>query len=621
MSYFKNTPVHILGNNKLRTPQLEAYVKVQDYFAKNPQGEALVVLPTGTGKSGLISIAPFDVSDGRVLIITPGLVTKESINKTQSQLKDNFWLNYEIIFNIDHQPVISEYENDISQEHLDRSNIVISNIQKVVNNFGTSLINRVPRNYFDMIIIDESHHSTAESWQKVLEYFTHAKKLHVTGTPYRGDNQPIPGEKIHETSLSEVMRSRYVKFLKKETVNSSELYFSINNQPDSKLTLAEVLEFKDKVWIEKSVALSPECSLEVVKYSVSKLQELRQISPNVPHKILAAACSITHAESLMVLYRNTGLRTEIIHSEMDKQHQESIFKRIDNHQCDVIISVNMLMEGYDHKYLTILSLFRPYRSLNAFAQVVGRVLRIIPEEEITNFDIDNNASVIFHEEIGLNQMWREFQKEIDRSKVAKIKEYTITDFIQNNERGESLLGEVQIGETYISSQESFLHEYDFNKLFEKRKEEILNDTQVKKQDLKKLGWDDEQIELLGKTLFQAELKKFSDEIDPELIEKRPHQARKTLRTLIKEKLDNLTADVLADLNIDPKGSELAPRFSPFIYKLSDTTPNNGTIARYIQTKLSNQFGPADKRDNEALKASLNIIPQYIDEVRRLINGK
>ncbi|WP_264753254.1 DEAD/DEAH box helicase [Acinetobacter sp. Root1280] len=620
LSYFKSTPVNILGNNKLRNPQLEAYIKIQDYFTKNPQGEALVVLPTGTGKSGLISIAPFDVSNGRVLIITPGLVTKDSINKTQSQLDDNFWINYEIIFNIDHQPIINEYETDISQEHLDRSNIVISNIQKVVNNFGSSLVDRVPKNYFDMIIIDESHHSTAESWQKVLDYFTGAKKLHVTGTPYRGDNQPIPGDKIHETSLSEVMRSKYVKFLKKETVNSAELYFTINDRPGEKLTLEEVLELKDRTWIEKSVALSTECSLEVVKYSVSKLNELKQLSPQVPHKILAAACSIDHAESLVNLYKSTGLRTEIIHSEMDKDSKDRIFKKIENHQCDVVISVNMLMEGYDHKYLTLLSLFRPYRSLNAFAQIVGRVLRVISDEEITDFDIDNNATVIFHEEIGLNHMWSEFQKEIDRSKVAKIKEYTLSDFVSDTERSVNQLAEIQVDGTYISSQESFLTEYDFNALFEARKAQILSETTNKKKDLEQLGWDPEQIKLLEKALYDAELKKFSKEIDPELLEKRPHQARKTLRKLIKEKIDNLTADLLSDLNIDPKGTELAPRFSTLVYNLAQNTPNDGTIVRYIQTKLHKRFGAIDKRDNETLKVSLDIISEYIHEVRRLING-
>jgi DNA repair protein RadD len=85
----------------------------------------------------------------------------------------------------------------------------------------------------------------------------------------------------------------------------------------------------------------------------------------------------------------------------------------------------MLMEGYDHQYLSTLAIFRPYRSINAFAQVVGRVLRAIPSNEITDFEIDNNAVVIYHEEIGLNPMWKSFQKEVDRAKNQRVREYSI----------------------------------------------------------------------------------------------------------------------------------------------------------------------------------------------------
>ncbi|MFP1455487.1 DEAD/DEAH box helicase family protein [Escherichia coli] len=62
------------GNRKLRTPQIEAYIKIREFFSDPEHSEALVILPTGTGKSGLISIAPYGVSQKRVLIITPGLI-------------------------------------------------------------------------------------------------------------------------------------------------------------------------------------------------------------------------------------------------------------------------------------------------------------------------------------------------------------------------------------------------------------------------------------------------------------------------------------------------------------------------------------------------------------------
>jgi len=156
MSYFFETVPNIEGNKKLRKPQIEAYLKIKEYFCNNPNGEALVVLPTGTGKSGLISIAPFGVANGRVLIVTPGLVTKKSVVKTLHPLESNFWINYDVIFDLDDIPIVEEYDPDMMDESLYACNFVIANIHKLNRDNQRSLLNRVKQDFFDMVIIDEA---------------------------------------------------------------------------------------------------------------------------------------------------------------------------------------------------------------------------------------------------------------------------------------------------------------------------------------------------------------------------------------------------------------------------------------------------------------------------------
>ncbi|CDF92246.1 hypothetical protein [Pseudomonas sp. SHC52] len=41
MNYFTETAANILGNSKLRTPQIEAYIKAQDNFASSDE-DALI---------------------------------------------------------------------------------------------------------------------------------------------------------------------------------------------------------------------------------------------------------------------------------------------------------------------------------------------------------------------------------------------------------------------------------------------------------------------------------------------------------------------------------------------------------------------------------------------------
>lgn len=615
-----DTAANILGNNKLRKPQREAYIKIQEYFKEQPHGEALVVLPTGTGKSGLISIAPFNVCNGRVLIITPGLVTKQSIQKTQELLEDNFWINFDVLFSANDIPIINEYSAELSEQHLYDSQIIYSNIQKLGKVRESGLINRVNPNFFDMIIVDESHHAPAGTWQEVLTYFPNAKKLHVTGTPFRGDKQELPGVKIHETFLSEVMRDKYVKWLRKETVNAHELYFTIPDSPGVRFTKEQVLKLKDKEWLERSVALSKECSMDVINHSVDKLSELKRSSPDVPHKILAAGCSILHAEDLNSWYQSCGLSTVIVHSEMPKEDIERAFKTIDQHNCEVVISVNMLMEGYDHKYLSILSIFRPYRSTNAFAQIVGRVLRTIPDNEITAFEIDNNALIIYHEETGLDVMWQDFQGEIDRGKKQKIRNYPDLD-IEYQEKDRSLAG-VSSDESFVSAQESYLNDINFNELFEQKRAEIDSLVSQKINQLQGIeGFDADDLEIVKEMLTQKETQKIAkQDIDPNLIAKRPDKARKEMRQMLVSNSQNEATNVLSDYNLDEKGFELTKKFMrlrllPF---LKENTPNDGVIVMYINAKLAKKFGPVGTRENNVLLQSIKEVSVIIDELRRML---
>ena len=616
MNYFTETAANILGNNKLRAPQIEAYIKAQEHFESSNE-DALIVLPTGTGKSGLISIIPFGLAKGRVLIITPNLVTKQSIRKTQELLEDNFWINLDVIFNADDLPVICEYNSRTLESSLEKSHFIYSNIQQVHSERAGCLTNRVSPDFFDLIIIDEGHHAPAETWQKTLSHFANAKKIFITGTPFRGDKQEVPGKLIHVTPLSEVMRDRYVKWLRKETVNAHELYFTLAEQPNVRLSKDEVLALRDREWLERSVALSPECSKDVIARSIANLNELRKTSPKVPHKILAVGCSISHAIDLQTWYQNEKLTTTIVHSEMEASDLDAAFRAIDNNECDVVISVNMLMEGYDHRYLTVLALFRPYRSINAFAQIVGRVLRAIPAKEITAFEVDNNAVVIYHEEIGLDSMWSAFQKEVDRAQHQRTREYTISD-LEYTRKEQSLAG-VSSSEAFVSDRDSYLEDLDFNRIFSEKRAEIDSIASQKVQQMAALAdYDDEMLAQFKSLFIKAETKKAAQIIDPTLMEKRPEIARRALREILTKKAQDEAATLLSDLGIEEKASTLYPKFRNHLVGIQPNTPNDGILVRFINAKLAKKFGKVTERDTSMLSKSIAHVEVVMAELRGIL---
>ena len=615
VGYFLDTVPNIIHNNKLREPQIEAYIKIKEYFDENPHGEALVVLPTGTGKSGLISIAPFGISNKRVLVITPGLVTKTSVIKTLHPLEDNFWLNYDVLFDPEDMPVVEEYEPNMLMSSLEKCHFVITNVHKLYVGNSNSLLNKVPRNFFDLVIVDEAHHSVANTWKDALDYFSEAKKLHVTGTPYRGDHKELPGEEIHNTPLSEVMALKYVKWLRKATINNKNLYFTIPGD-SKKYAKEEVLEFKEKEWLEKSVALSKECSIDVIEESINQLKSIKEASPEVAHKILAVACSIAHARDVAFWYKEKGKSVIIVHSGMTREELEKAFMEIEEHKCEVVVSVNMLMEGYDHKYLTVLALFRPYRSLNAFAQVVGRVLRAIPDEEVTDFAIDNNAVLVFHEEIGLNPMWDIFSKEVEKSKKIPVKEYEISD--REYTKREIVYASIEKEDYFISEKDSYLPDINFNELFENARLQIENEVESKVLKLREAGFDEEEINATREVLIRKSIASKKAEIDEILLSKRPELLRKKTRTFLFNSANEAAQAILEEKGINPKGTELYNRFKNIIHSLTEDSSNDGILVRYMNTRLFKKYGPVKKREPEALLESQKYLETIVDELRRML---
>lgn len=77
LTYFIESMPNIESNSDLREPQILAYQAIYDHFVHKKNSEhAVIVLPTGVGKTGLMGIAPFGISFGRVLIITPNSLLK-----------------------------------------------------------------------------------------------------------------------------------------------------------------------------------------------------------------------------------------------------------------------------------------------------------------------------------------------------------------------------------------------------------------------------------------------------------------------------------------------------------------------------------------------------------------
>lgn len=586
MSKFEKASLFINGNEYLREPQIEAYSKIERYFnsQQKERGEALIVLPTGTGKTGVMAIAPYAVSKKRVLVITPQTVIANTVmGSLDSSDYKNFWYASGVIDSIDDLPAVVHYEKHVTKGVLELADIIVVNIHKLQERLDNSLLKKVLPDFFDFIIIDEAHHSEAYTWQRTIEYFKDAHVLKLTGTPFRSDGVQIKGEEIYKYALSKAMANGYVKSLEKFNYIPDKMIFTLDGKPET-YTLDDIkkLKIKDNEWISKKVALSKESNLGVIRKSIEKMQ-LKRTSTGNPHKIVAVACSIEHAIQLKGLYEQEGFNVALVHSELNKDVLKEEFTKIDNHKVEVVINVALLGEGYDHKFLSIAAIFRPFRSDLPYQQFIGRVLRSIsPADAVSVIADDNIAQVVVHEELGLDTLWEAYKKEI-------LKKGMIKDIRKEKEGNRINTSSSDDGSAVIESANHTVESDSFidTALLKERKMRVAEEEAKIRSIMETLEVSIEEARkiVISTTTRETRLAL----LRPDLIQA---DLRKQLDNRIKEEI---IPELLVNYGLELKGNEIYNNRSSIFPRrvlgpLSYQKENGGILGVYFNIELKNKIG-------------------------------
>ncbi|WP_025716417.1 DEAD/DEAH box helicase [Paenibacillus sp. 1-18] len=588
LNYFIESMPNIESNSGLREPQVDAYRAVYNHFVTDKKKEhSIIVLPTGVGKTGLMGILPFGISFGRVLIVTPQLVIKDAVlDSLDPEHPRNFWLARNIFEKYEELPSVIEYDRKTSDWELQEANIVILNIQKLQERLDSSLINRVPSNFFDIIIIDEAHHSTAPTWEASMEFFSSAKVIKLTGTPIRTDGEKIEGDYVYKYPLSQAMAKGFVKSLERIHYIPEQIFLTLNKNDDTVYSLDQIrdMNLKDEDWVTKSIAFSKECSMKVVEESIKILQDKR--TSGIPHKIIAVACSIWHAEQIQELYEQEGLDVALVHSKLKKDELATRLKSIENHKVQVVIHVAKLGEGYDHKYLSVAAIFRPFRSQLPYEQFVGRVLRSIDAEEAT-LPEDNIACVVHHKELGLDSLWEFYKNEKKKSDVIKYLDRSEESY----ERLTKARIDKQTGHVIEDGTGSTEKDIFIGTEFLKERERRISEESQKLKQLKEL-----LPNLPDETLIQ--MLRREEEGQPSTRILRPdkflYRKKRDLDDRIKKEM---VPEIILEYNISNEGDELSRSklfTGKYSWLLKKVRSNTGLIAAYIEKRVNELVGNHDR---------------------------
>lgn len=206
---------------------------------------------------------------------------------------------------------------------------------------------------FDVVVIDEFHHSCAETYTNLIEdQKSKNPNLYifgVTATPNRRDKE----------SLGKIVTNYSAQIRIQELIELKYLVPPIVKQVDF---FAE----KDMNTISKSAFFhkTSEKLLEEIKLSEQK-------------KIIIFVQNIAHLEFLLQYCNENKVKSVAIHSKMDSTTYNQSLYAFEKEDARVLINIDIATEGYDYPPIDCVVLMRAITHKGMFIQMVGRGLRTI----------------------------------------------------------------------------------------------------------------------------------------------------------------------------------------------------------------------------------------------------
>ena len=324
----------------------------------------LIVAATGTGKT---VISAFDYqafkerTDGthRLLFIAHRQeILKQSQRTYRSVLQD---ANFGDIWVGDLRPT-----NGI--DHLFVS-------VQTFNSKYESIFSKLPKDYYDYIVIDEAHHLKADSYQTVLNHFSPQLLIGLTATPERMDGKSLLPDFCNQISAE----IRLPKALDEGLLTPFQ-YLCISDSTD--LTDEDLMDGNHYVATNLTDRL---CNGERVGLIVDRL---RYYLPDENKcRALGFCATKEHAQYMAEEFRKVGLKAACLTSDKNNEERMKMNRQLAKGEINYLFVVDIFNEGVDIPAVDTLLFLRPTESLTIFLQQLGRGLRLYPDkQQLTVFD-------------------------------------------------------------------------------------------------------------------------------------------------------------------------------------------------------------------------------------------
>jgi len=250
---------------------------------------------------------------------------------------------------------------------------------------GSPYFGQYPKDFFDLIIIDECHRGGANdesNWRDILEYFSPAVQLGLTATPKRKDNVDTYkyfGEPVYIYSLKEGVNDGFLtpfKVKRIQTTLDTYVYTS-----DDQIIEGEIEE--GKIYEEPDFN-----KIITIKEREAKRVQIMLNEINQDEKTIIFCATQIHAAAVRDLVNQMKDSKEpnycVRVTANDGARGEQYLREFQDNEKSIptiLTTSQKLSTGVDARNIRNIVLMRPVNSMIEFKQIIGRGTRLFDGKE------------------------------------------------------------------------------------------------------------------------------------------------------------------------------------------------------------------------------------------------
>jgi len=334
------------------------------------EDKALVIAATGTGKTYMSAFDAISYKPKKLLFLAHREEILRSAEKTFKEIVKNKNRT---------TGLLTGTSKDLDADYL------FSTIQSMNNNLENFSCDE-----FEYMIVDEAHHASSPSYEKVMEYFKPKFLLGMTATPERCDGGNIFD--IFDNNVALELRLR--EALKLELVIPFH-YFGISDIEGIDLSGVNPQDIDE---ITKRLKVN-----ERVDFIIDKMEFYGYDGEK--RKGVGFCASIDHAQYMAAEFNRRGIKSVCLTGENSAEDRQYYIKKLeaDEDELEIIFTVDIFNEGVDIPSINLVLMLRPTNSPIIFIQQLGRGLRTHKEKSfLTVLDFIGNHKKVFLIAIALN---------------------------------------------------------------------------------------------------------------------------------------------------------------------------------------------------------------------------